>query len=444
MSVAAFDPAVYTGFTFSGWNFDEPSMTLSLRYRLGDGLDFVETVDFSSLPAPASEPQRAALQRTFSLLHLLAGTSYYKLASPPHISVGETAVTPGAAGLAEMVFRNGLAEFAWSNQNRNVLALSFEPTAPAPAPVGLMRSGKALVPVGGGKDSIVTLELLRRAGIDAVAFSVGTAASIAQTAAIAGVGHRFVTRRIDAQVARLNASGALNGHVPVTAINSALACAAAILLECSTVVMSNEFTASGANVEWEGVGVNHQWSKGLQFEQALSSYLEDEVSADLGYLSLLRPLSELAIARLFAKMPQYFGVFISCNRYYRRSGATPSWCGECDKCRFVFLVLAPWLAPATLTGIFGANLLDDGNALPAYEVLAGMKGIRPFDCVGEAAEVHAALKALAANPAWKDAAVVAALAPRLKGPAETLMNDALEFHEVGLPPRFEEVVRAAL
>jgi hypothetical protein len=445
MSVATFDPALYDVFTFSGWDFDEQSMALSLSYRLGDGLDFVETVDLSSLPRPRTEAQRDAVKRLFTLVHLFAGTSYYKLAAPRKVLLLETPVTPGEARLAEQVFQNGLAEFAWSNDNRNVLGLQFLSNAQPQEPVHLGAGEKVLVPVGGGKDSIVTLELLRRAGIEAVAFSVGTARSIAGTTARAGVEYVSVKREIDAQVGQLNAAGALNGHIPVTAINSALACVAAVLLECSSVVMSNEFTASGSNLEWDGVKVNHQWSKGLEFERSLAAQIGSEVAQDLNYFSLLRPLSELAIAKLFSKMPEYFDVFISCNRYYRRTGNTPSWCCECDKCRFVFLILAPWLSPEVLAGVFGANLLDNPGVITEYETLAGWNGIRPFDCVGEVGEVHAAVVALAKDPEWSKTFVIAALSGRLGDiDAATAMRDALAYHDVGLPPRFDEIVRATL
>ena len=379
------------------------------------------------------------------MVHLFAGTSYYKIAAPKKVSFSGTTVTPGEAELAEKVFKNGLAEFAWTNRNGNVLELTFTSNAQSQAAVILGTSDKVLVPVGGGKDSIVTLELLRRAGIETVAFSVGTAKSITDTAARAGVNYASISRQIDPQIDQLNADGALNGHIPVTAINSALACVAAILLDCSSVVMSNEFTASGANLEWNAVQVNHQWSKGLEFERSLAAHIESEIADDLHYFSLLRPLSEIAIARLFSSMTNYFDVFVSCNRYYRRTGRTESWCGQCDKCRFVFLILAPWLSPEILGRIFGANLLDDASAIAPYQTLAGLKGIRPFDCVGDVSEVHAAIAQLDTDSAWMQTPVIAALSRQLGDiRADVAMSDALAYHDVGLPPRFDEILRATL
>src|SRR3546814_12857619 len=95
-----------------------------------------------------------------------------------------------------------------------------------------------------------------------------------------------------------------SGHIPVTAINSAILVFAAVLLDADQVVFSNERSASyGSLIEGTGE-VNHQWSKGWAFERDFGAHVQREVAADLHYYSLLRPLSELAVARQFAKSDQ--------------------------------------------------------------------------------------------------------------------------------------------
>jgi hypothetical protein len=222
------------------------------------------------------------------------------------------------------------------------------------------------------------------------------------------------TRRLDPGLGALNSRGALNGHVPVTAVVSLIALATAVLHGYDEVVMSNERSASAGNFEWGGLEVNHQYSKGARFEAGLRDVLAAEVTG-LEYFSLLRPVSELAIARAFAQLPQYFGAFTSCNAVFRLDPArrAPGWCCNCPKCRFVFLALAPWLDPPTLTGIFGCDMLDDEAQLAGFLALTGLDESKPFECVGETSESVAAFRLVADHPQWRDHAVVRAARERL-------------------------------
>src|SRR5690606_38620539 len=182
-------------------------------------------------------------------------------------------------------------------------------------------------------------------------------------------------------------------HIPVTAINSAILAFAAVVLDADQVVFSNERSASyGSLIEGTGE-VNHQWSKGWAFEQALAGYLRRSVAADLRYYSLLRPLSELAVARQFAKIDRYDAWFSSCNRNFHLLGERPTsrWCGVCPKCHFVFLALAPFMPKPRLVAIFGRNLLDDAGQVAGYDALMEYRDHKPFECVGEARESRAAM-----------------------------------------------------
>jgi hypothetical protein len=123
---------------------------------------------------------------------------------------------------------------------------------------------------------------------------------------------------------------------------------------------------------------------------------------------------------------------------------TSSWCCECDKCRFVFLVLAAFLDRETMAGIFGRNLLDDRDAIPGYRELAGLTANRPLDCVGEADEVIAALTRLAQNPDWMSSAVLAELMPEIGADAAEVWARAMQYHDTALPARFDKVLREAL
>jgi hypothetical protein len=198
-------------------------------------------------------------------------------------------------------------------------------------------------------------------------------------------------------------------------VNSAILCVAALLHDADQVVFSNEHSASyGSLIPGTGE-VNHQWSKGWDFERDFAAYVRGFVAADLSYYSLLRPFSELAVARQFAKLDRYDAHFSSCNRNFHLLGERPAqrWCGECPKCRFVFLALAPFMPKPRLMGIFGRNLLDEPEQAPGFDALLEYGDHKPFECVGEGRESRAAMAALARTPTWREDALVARFAEEI-------------------------------
>jgi hypothetical protein len=183
---------------------------------------------------------------------------------------------------------------------------------------------------------------------------------------------------------------------------------AALLQGVDQVVFSNEHSASyGSQIPGTGE-VNHQWSKGWAFEQAFGRHVQAHVAADLQYYSLLRPMSELAVARQFAKSDFYDAHFSSCNRNFHILGERPvnRWCGVCPKCHFVFLALAPFMPKTRLVRIFGRNLLDDVEQAGGFDALLEFQDHKPFECVGEGRESRAAMATLAQRPEWKEDALV--------------------------------------
>ncbi len=268
---------------------------------------------------------------------------------------------------------------------------------------------RTCVPVGGGKDSIVTVECLKAGGEDLVLFSLGDAAPIAACMAAAELPYIRVRRRLDPGLLKLNDDGSsLNGHVPITGILSAIVLACAVLLGFDTIAMSNEHSASVPNLTVGGVGINHQFSKSLEFERDFAGYVRNHISPSFAYFSLLRPLSEIEIARRFARHSQYFGIFRSCNTAFRQAPAERGrhWCCDCPKCRFVFLALAPFVAKPQLIDIFGRDMLDDEAQLDGFAALCGLREHKPFECVGEIAESVAVMSHLGHHPDWRGDAVV--------------------------------------
>ena len=399
----------YKSFIFEGYRYHPTTSMLLLCYRYSDGPRFEEKLIFDFEPQRLTPAQSEVLDRIFRLIFLMSGVSYYKAYVPKLLMCEPFALDNQAAAFLAGFYENGLAEFAF----RNGLSLSdhcrFQPTTTdVAAPIPLDLPHRTCVPVGGGKDSIVTIECLKKSGQPILLFALGDAEPITACIAAAQLPLIRVWRRLDKRLFELNQAGALNGHVPITGILSAIALAAAVMAGCNAVVMSNEHSASAPNFTVDSRPVNHQYSKSFEFEQAFATYIERFISPSISYFSLLRPFSEIEIARRFAKFPAYFGEFRSCNTAFRQSRAARGrhWCGDCAKCRFVFLALAPFVGKSDLVQIFGHNLLDDRTQRDGFAELCGLEQYKPFECVGETAESAAVISYLGGHPDWGQDAVV--------------------------------------
>lgn len=453
-----FDPGAVRAFRFLDATFDAGTGEARLGYAFDDGPEMVEVLRFPGAPFALDAAATDAVQRALRLLHGLAGVSYYKAAVPPEIRFESYGIDEATAALLTSVYENGLGEFAYRNGlslrgkirfpvgESGLKALPQEPvggpsgpTSPAP---------RALVAIGGGKDSLVSIEALRAAGIEQTVAWVGGSPLIAACAARTGLPTLNIGRSLSPVLFELNRRGALNGHIPVTAVNSAIVAMAALLTGHDQVVFSNERSASyGSLIPGTGE-VNHQWSKGWEFERAFAAHLRSHVAPGLSYYSLLRPFSELAVARQFARLDRYDAHFSSCNRNFHLLGERPAqrWCGVCPKCHFVFLALAPFMPKPRLVAIFGRNLLDEPEQAPGFDALMEYRDHKPFECVGEGRESRAAMELLAQSPAWREDALVRRylreIRPQLGESERGLANLLEPSDDHGIPDALWERVRA--
>lgn len=411
----------YNTFYFERYEFKEDTSSLHLYYSYDSGPTFEEVIRFplSELFTyscrQTSRQEVAALDRAFRLIFLLSGVSYYKAYIPQKLKCLAFSIDTATATFLEKVYRNGLGEFAYCNN----VELDFEFEAELIerlSPFSLNLSHRYLVPVGGGKDSIVTIECLKQQAKGSVtAFAVGTGSGVAtpivETIARADVPSIIIERIISKNLFELNNSGALNGHVPITAIISSIAVACAILCDFDSIVLSNENSANAPNIIVGKTEVNHQYSKSLAFERDFLNFIHSYVSPDLNYFSFLRPLTEVEIVRRFASLENYHSVFRSCNAAFRQDEQRrgKNWCCKCPKCRFVFLALAPFLPKEKLINIFGENLLSNESQIHGFEELCGISSHKPFECVGEIEESRLLIGMLYLTGEWKDEIVVAQL-----------------------------------
>ena len=244
-----------------------------------------------------------------------------------------------------------------------------------------------LIPIGGGKDSCVTIELLKNHFKDINTFRVGVNDVSIECAETAGFNRNKmieVSRKIDNELLELNKKGFLNGHTPFSAMIAFLSYAISFMLGKKYIALSNENSANESNVV--GENINHQYSKTMEFENDFRDYAKKYLKTDIEYFSFLRPISELQIAMLFSKFKQYHKVFKSCNVGSKK---TPwVWCGSCPKCLFVYIILSAFLDEKELFSIFEKKLYEDKSLLDTFIELAGFGEIKPFECVGTYSEVR--------------------------------------------------------
>jgi UDP-N-acetyl-alpha-D-muramoyl-L-alanyl-L-glutamate epimerase len=409
-------------FRYDGYRLDPVKGLLTCGYSLGPW-EFTETVSFG----PAGRWGSPAVDQAARLIFLLAGVSYYKTAAPDVIDLGETPVTDTEREFLRTFYLDGLGEFAY----RNGLDMSglkiIGGSPPTPAAAGWARaptSGnpRVLIPFGGGIDSIVTVEMIRPRS-DAALFVMSRPghrfAAIEGAAAVTGMPVIRAGREIDPKLLRSAELGFRNGHVPVTGILSAIAVMAALLDGRDTVVMSNEWSASVATLEAGGRAINHQYSKSAEFETGFRAVLDGAFGGQLTYFSALRPFTELWVARKFAALTQYHDVFRSCNRAFHIDPAKrlDRWCGRCDKCCFIDLILAPFLPATDLERIFaGAEPLAGPSLAGRFRALLGTSAdSKPFECVGEVGECRAAALLAARRADRAATALLHTLAAELPG-----------------------------
>ncbi len=360
----------------------------------------------------------SALKNLIFNLGLIEMISYWKTTCSPEIIVKAGALNFEQIKWWKDLILKGMGQFFYENKInfkkpdfftiKTQSALGKKATIIENLPK--LKNG-ILIPVGGGKDSAVTLELMKKTEKGVQCFSLNPTGAALKTMKVAGCKKPIVVRReIDKKLLELNRKGYLNGHTPFSAYLAFLSVLAAAIFGNKYVALSNEKSSNEGNVKYLGRIINHQWSKSFEFEQKFRNYCKRYLAKEIEYFSFLRPLYEIQIAKLFAKYPKYFPIFLSCNEAYKTASGTKKptkkWCGKCSKCLFVFTILYPFFAegeedkPSSspfavarekdLLKIFGKNLFEDKTLLPIMQQLMGERGFKPFECVGTKKESLAA------------------------------------------------------
>jgi len=391
-------------FEFLDWQFSTDSGLLQLNYFDSQYGDFTEQFVFPQVSKLRYEQIKQGLETAINCLHWMAGVSYFKTSLAREIRCAKHIPSDEQAKWLTQTWQSGLAELAYENNLPWLDYIAF-PKHPMPSQhLKVDLKPRSLVAIGGGKDSMVSIEMLKGLSEEMSLFMVGQSTFIKSVANRTALPLMQVKRTVDSRLKAANDKGAYNGHVPITAINSCVAVVTALICDYDSVVFSNERSADVGNVkDHQGRWVNHQYSKSFEFEQAWQSIIKCDIALNLNYFSILRPFSELAIVKKFAHLKQYFPYFSSCNRNFHLSGSKNQdnhWCGECAKCAFVFLCLSPFVSRDELVSIFRKNLFADQELNELFSALLGIKGLKPFECVGEAQECRTALRMVSQHPDW--------------------------------------------
>lgn len=382
----------YTGYH---WNTDEAGLRLCFDFRMGD-VEFHPTALVERRPF-LDFGDSAAIDRTVFEIGMVELVSYWKCACPPVVSVLCAPDDGVDTAFWRKLYWNGLGEFFYTNAIEATeddfmdlrLTAAVGREGHESAVCGRQRREGYLVPIGGGKDSVVTLELLRKAGCPVRPLIMNPRGATTWCAEAAGfpLDEVLVIRRtIDPTLLELNRQGYLNGHTPFSAMLAFYTMLASVLSGVANVALSNESSANESTVP--GSTVNHQYSKCLEFEDDFRRYAERLLpEGRFRYFSFLRPLSELQIAMLFSRQTAYHDIFRSCNVGSKQD----IWCGHCAKCLFAYIILSPFIEPARLDAIFGKSMLADLALRHEMMQLCGMAETKPFECVGTVGEVRQAL-----------------------------------------------------
>lgn len=386
-------------FEFSGYFYDLKSGEFNFTYTIYQGTQqFLQFTEKLLVPSITHyELPGELIESVMQTLHLILGLTYWKLYCPKEIFIKTKVLTKHQAEFWTTVYTKGLGEFYYRNNInfQNLIRFPYDESATQNS-LPFERTDRSLIGIGGGKDSIVVGEMLKEHSLPFSSFIVETQKSYLLSEEVANkLGNDIlkVQRLIDPRLFIQNKEeGVYNGHIPISAVYAAVGLLLSVVFDYKNIIVGNERSANIGNVEWNGMMINHQWSKSEEFEKLFQNYIKEFISPDIIYFSLLRPWYEIKIVEKFIKYPQYFHLFSSCNKNFKITHPLEDqkWCGKCPKCAFMFLLFSAFLTKEEVLSIFGTNMFADNELIKVYRELLGIEGVKPFDCVGTPEETKVA------------------------------------------------------
>ena len=388
----------YPTFTYQGYSYDLTNKGIAVTYDFSiDGLSEFHPTWNIPIIHPIENMDDSLIDEMVFSLGMVELISYWKIACPPTVIIKDRALTPDQINWWKKLYWGGLGEFYYTNgiqENSDAfMTINCSSDKPSNPPkfntsfdLGSVQKPSVMVPVGGGKDSVVSIELLKK-NADVNCYVINSRGATDATVEVAELTDNtiYASRTLDKNMLDLNAKGFLNGHTPFSALVAFSSIIAGYLNGLSFVALSNESSANESTVA--DSYVNHQYSKSYEFEEDFRYYERSFIGSGVYYFSFLRPLAELQIAMLFSQFKKYHGIFKSCNVGSKQD----IWCGHCPKCLFVYIILSPFLSLDELDNIFGKRLFEDESLMEDFDKLCGILPEKPFECVGSRDEVNASI-----------------------------------------------------
>ncbi len=389
-------------FIYKNIRLENNRQKLCFDYSIETDGETYELTEQILLPSPL--PENDTTDRILRALHIALGISYYKTFLPSEIKHAYT-MDSDEVEFWNTVFKNGLGEFLYKNNLSSDRLAKFKVQAgdiePGEQDNINLKDNSALLGIGGGKDSVVAGELLKEMQINTAGFVLATKENMGQSKPVADimdVDLLAVRRTIDPQIFDLNKlDGAYNGHVPISLIFGLIGCLLATINGDKYVIVANEASASIPQTTHGGNKINHQWSKSLEFENKFQKFINENISTNIIYTSIIRPLNSIAIAKIFSNYPKYFETFTSDNSVFKiKKGMRehPRWSSDSPKSLSSYILLAPWINDEELVQIFGQDFLNRPDLQEMFLALLGVQGDNILDCVGTPDELKLSLSLL--------------------------------------------------
>ncbi|MFZ2150635.1 MAG: hypothetical protein WAZ12_04720 [Candidatus Absconditicoccaceae bacterium] len=386
-------------FIIKSSEFDKKSLKAIFNFSFDDDIFFVEEIDFTckGFVIEKNIDQDVIDGLVFHMSIALA-ISYYKLCPTREIIIENGFIDDRQKEFWRKFYINGLGEYFFRNKISPLDLCYFVNSDNKIKEYKKINinSQKALVTLGGGKDSLFVSHIFGDIGLKFDTCTFGKDYILHQSVGDKiGVPRLLITRQMDNKLFDMNQQGYYNGHVPITGIIAFVLEMAAYLYDYNYIVLANEKSSNEPNTYMDGIAINHQYSKSFEFEKDLDRYVNNYISSDVKYFSLLRGMYEILIARDFIKYGKYFDVFSSCNNNFKiieqNKTTKDRRCCKCPKCAFVYSIFRPFITDEQVNIIFGKELYDAVDLDNLFRELLGVSGIKPFECVGTNEEVVLAM-----------------------------------------------------